>query len=500
MALVIEQQPGYKTLAAGQQVIVVVSEDTGIFTNEQMVRVNVSLNISRLSTGTGTVHTSTYSAIPNGQGVCIFDFGNVIENYVKPQYNGEAFGAWGSGTPYGASAFQLSDYTDTQGYHPIHNIDEYCLAFETNKYVHFEYSCEYLGGDGDPTKVETDPSLAAVTPILYIYNGLLYNTDVLKYPNVSGPDYGYDLAENGYIMDNKGGNGFLTDMPVSVYARKEDYGTMAFFNNLNPTQYSFETKGAPSEGVDYIRFIMYDSTGAVIGTAIDMENRATNGGWSGINPDPANGTFQSTAGAVRYLFAGVYPANLRGWNGAFQTAINNGTLSYYTFQAYNEGEMSQLYTVNLISECRYEPIRLAWVNKHGAWDYYTFMKKSTRTLSTKRTQYQKLDGTWNNSTYNLSINQGGRKSFTTNTTEKIRINTDYIGERDAVWLEQLQTSSEVLIMKDYFGGAGTAVIRRFNEPCTVTSASFVKKTVANDKLIQYTFEIEKAVEIKSQKA
>ena len=44
------------------------------------------------------------------------------------------------------------------------------------------------------------------------------------------------------------------------------------------------------------------------------------------------------------------------------------------------------------------------------------------------------------------------------------------------------------------------MINRFTEPCTLTTSSYTKKTIGNDKLIQYSFEIEKSYPIKSQRA
>ena len=57
------------------------------------------------------------------------------------------------------------------------------------------------------------------------------------------------------------------------------------------------------------------------------------------------------------------------------------------------------------------------------------------------------------------------------------------------------------ILKDFFElVGGLNVINKFNEPCIVTTSTFTKKTVGNDKLIQYTFEVEKSFPIKSQGA
>tara|TARA_Y100000592_G_C5268868_1_gene220873 strand:- start:107 stop:499 length:393 start_codon:yes stop_codon:yes gene_type:complete len=130
------------------------------------------------------------------------------------------------------------------------------------------------------------------------------------------------------------------------------------------------------------------------------------------------------------------------------------------------------------------------------------MKKSVKTLEAKRVDYHKLKGTWNSATYNVAINKGGSKTYKTETTEKITLNTDFVSEEDAVWFEQLFTSNEVMIVKPFFSikVGSTQVINRFTEPVKLITNSFTKKNRVNDKLIQYSFQIEKSYKIKSQGA
>ena len=125
MAFVVKQTPGYLTMAAGQQIIYVISDDTSVMTTELMVKVNAQVQVNRLQSmnPAGTIHSSSYSSTPNSAGVCIFDFGKIIENYVTPQYNGVI-----SDIPSTASSFQGVDYSEDTAYHSIHNIDKYCLA------------------------------------------------------------------------------------------------------------------------------------------------------------------------------------------------------------------------------------------------------------------------------------------------------------------------------------------------------------------------------------
>jgi hypothetical protein len=499
MALVIEQEPAYNTLAAGQKIIYVISEDTGIMLNQQLVKVNAAVGVYRNNNQTDQVHYSTYSSTPNNTGVAMFDFGRVIENYVKPQRNGIL-----STTPSAASEFQTVSYNDRDQYHSLHNIDKFCYSREVVNYVAVTFTIEFLGGDPNNPDAVGENAMIIGGEILYVFNGVVYEDDELTYSSgLNSYDFGLDLddATNKYIM-NDANSKFLTDAPTTLHARVEDYGTVAFFNNLKLNNFSFATTGQPDYGIDKIQYEMFDSSNASLGT-FTVGNRMANGGWSGIWPDGDITTPDARPAQVRYLFHGYAPANLRATKPAFETEITNGALAYYTFyaKAQDGSTCSKTYRVNIIKDCLYESFRLAWLNKYGAWDYYTFNKKSVRTLTSTRTQYHKLDGTWNDSHFNLNTNKGGKKTYKTATTEKIRLNSDYMSDEEAQWIEQLMTSNEILIVKEYFVLSGSKrVINRFTEPVTLTTNTFTKKTRVNDKLVQYSFEIEKSNPIKSQGA
>ena len=128
------------------------------------------------------------------------------------------------------------------------------------------------------------------------------------------------------------------------------------------------------------------------------------------------------------------------------------------------------------------------------WDYYTFTMKSTRSLSTNRTTYTQTSGTWNEGLYKINGFKGGRKNFRVNTTESFSVNTDFINEAEAVWFEELIGSQEVYILngfdKDEVPPYDT-ITNKYVEPVLITSSNYIRKTIANDKLIQYTFEMER---------
>ena len=262
----------------------------------------------------------------------------------------------------------------------------------------------------------------------------------------------------------------------------EDYGTLAFL--------------APNDNLDYIKLTYYNSSGSQIGT-------------ESINKIVANGAYTtfSTEISSRLLYFGCFPANLmRDGSSMFAGLVSAGTIQggSIDIQAFDTSasppRISQQYTINI--NCPdtkgFESIRLCWLNQWGVWDYYTFTKKSVRSISTKGSTYEQLAGTWNEAAYRVDSYKGGKKNFRVNATEKIKMNTDYISEDENEMFEELINSPEVYILEGYQTDAATSALNQYVKPVRLTTSSFTKKTVANDKLIQYTFEVEKSKTLRTQ--
>ena len=195
---------------------------------------------------------------------------------------------------------------------------------------------------------------------------------------------------------------------------------------------------------------------------------------------------------------------MQNWSTVFQALVTAGTIQggYYTVRAEDITAAPSLraYTiqVNCPSGKGYESIRICWLNQWGAWDYYTFTKKSVKSISTKGTTYQQLGGTWNEDVYRLDSYRGGKKSFRVNATEKIKMNTDFVSEDDTVMFEELINSPEVYLLEGYQTDSGFSSLNNYVTPVRLTTSSFTRKTIANDRLMQYTFEIEKSKTLRTQ--
>jgi hypothetical protein len=56
----------------------------------------------------------------------------------------------------------------------------------------------------------------------------------------------------------------------------------------------------------------------------------------------------------------------------------------------------------------------------------------------------------------------------------------------------------VYILKGFGTTSATSLLNQYVTPVRLTTSSYTKKTVANDKLMQYTFEVEKSKTLRTQ--
>ena len=468
MATLIEQKPLYTQLPVGQEVIFVVSNTTilsnPIFTNFRFIADVYISDTTPTAISTSSVPIATFKTTPNNAGVGIFDFKQVVENYVSADN----------------MAFDNSEYkgitTTDDTPHPVHLIDKYSRNKKAARWLTIQFKTQYLDTQFNETEV-----VDLQNSIDYqIFNGYLKYSDILTMgtaPNAN--DFGFDL-DSYKLLDPT--NSFLTNAPATQYANLEDYGTIAFLatnNNLSFIQLKYKNSANVQIGTENI-----DKTGA-------------NGAYTNFSTDISE----------RFLFFGCFPANLmRNGSSIFAGLVSAGTIQggSITVQAFNVGQtstpISKTYTINI--NCPnlkgFESIRLCWLNQWGAWDYYTFTQKSIRSVSTKGSTYEQLAGTWNEAAYRVDSYKGGKKAFRVNATEKITMNTDFVSESENDMFEELINSPEVYILEGYQDDETNSALNQYVKPVRLTTSSFTKKTVANDKLIQYTFEVEKSKTLRTQ--
>jgi hypothetical protein len=480
MALQFAQRPRYETIAAEQEIIFAIKESGSIVEDESKVKFVAKVNVG--SDSAALTEIGVFKTTPNAAEVGIFDFGTILKNYVSPDYTGMSDSLTTS--QYKGTNYSMTDY------HPIHVIDEFCLGHSSTKWFQIDFFIEYLGAAVDyPNMVAIDESLDLSSTVYFLYNGVVYDTDPLDSSNSNNVyKFGYNLYKSGgYISNSLPGvddGGALSDAPKVQYARLTDYGTLPYFSGLNANTQSFA-----AYQIDNVSVTMYGDSGLL--GSFTFTATSSNGGY--------NGSPSTTLSEADIMYIGCFPANFDGAGNPFWTA-NKAACTYYTVRPETSSvPIGELYTIHIICDDArgYEGVRLTWLNKQGTWDYYTFNKKSVRSVSSRRKTYTQLGGTWNESIYKLRGSSGGRKNYKVDSKEKIKVNTDYVNESEAIWFEQLMNSPEVFILNGYQSDSG-GVLRRYVQPVTITTSNYTRKTVANDRLIQYSFEVERTTNLRTQ--
>ena len=171
------------------------------------------------------------------------------------------------------------------------------------------------------------------------------------------------------------------------------------------------------------------------------------------------------------------------------SAAGNAGWAYYTIEGGITVDASlgtaPYYFIRQDGSCKgFKVRRLAWRNSLGAYDYYNFKMKSTQTVEVQRDNFNTMLGTFNQDRYSYNNTQRGKTTRHTTAILKETLNTGWITEQDGNLLEKLIYSTNVEIVENED--------TEFTEGVIITDTSFVKKTVANDKLMQYTINIEYA--------
>ena len=458
MSIAIDQKPLYRVIPIGQQVMFSVSDPVivaSMYKVKFVAEVRVSNNLN-IDPNLPDDLIGTFKTTPNNNGTGIFDLRPILETFVKPDHE-----------PYlGSPLSAVSEYKGVAAAtktFPIHLVDKFSLNNNTIKFFAVRFLIEY---SISPNGQVVTPTNEEDSETFIMFNGVLQYDDIL---DLVDSDYGYDMGDDYYL--NSPTSSFLTTAPTTQYARLEDYGTLPFLNNMQNGTFLLDNI-----------VISYIYPGGALTDTID---------WSSVN----GGNNYQGSSSTRLAYFGAYPGNLQNWSATFANAVSLG-MTHYNVTAIGNvmDSYSQTYTINILcpNERGYDGIRLTWLNKWGGWDYYTFNMKSTKSITTNRTSYTQLGGTWNESAFKISGYKGGKKNFRVNSTEKIKLNTDFVTEEEGVWFEQLINSPEVYVLEGFQSDPTYSSFNNYVQPATITNSSYVRKTKANDKLMQYTIEIEKS--------
>ena len=193
-----------------------------------------------------------------------------------------------------------------------------------------------------------------------------------------------------------------------------------------------------------------------------------------IDPDDAELTNTGNTSKV-YL-----PDNTAG----FVYAMNSGTATRYAVSttATSVSASTITYSIERICSAKYTPIKMRFINKFGMPQDFYFFLKSLESIKTKSETFKRNIFNYSSSNYDVKSHQ--TQTFNKNGKKRLTLNTDYLIEGYNLVIEDIMLSEYVWII------TGNIV-----RPVTVVTSSLTKKTSLNDKLIQYTLEVEEANDI-----
>ncbi len=202
--------------------------------------------------------------------------------------------------------------------------------------------------------------------------------------------------------------------------------------------------------------------------------------WDGVNQDidPDDFELTNTGGSIQLYL----PDNTAGFAWDMNLGNQDKTTIGATDTVKQSASGNYRWVINRICSAKYSPIQMRFVNKNGAPQDHYFFLKNVENVNTKSETFKRNIFSYSTSNYDTkdhqiqTFNKTGKKRFT--------LNTNYMIEAYNAVMEDILLSEYVWI---YFDSKW--------HPVVVVTSSLTKKTNVNDKLIQYTLEVEDANDI-----
>jgi len=340
---------------------------------------------------------------------------------------------------------------------------------------------------------------SSVSSSVTLYSG---NSDVVGEPAKSGSSYyfnldghlnelaalnwnwssgsKYDEEDASDDTDFEHQNGLTAFNTQSVYLG--DYGTISFLNgNL-----AGDPDATNAQNVFAAVYKFYNSAGSQIGSDQFIYNET-------IYNDPATeqwgDVYTSQSEATRLVHFPTGPQNI------VDAGINNVTSSaYYTINFCQQGTDYAPYELGSFGKYRFEigecsgfdPIRFAWKNQYGVWDYFNFTKANNRTATISRQEYTQTFIDYSTTSNSVTYDRGrrGRNNYYNDVTKQRQANSDWLSQTDADNVRELFFSTNVFTQRP--NGEWWPVV--------ITNASITEKTNnLSQKVFQYSANFEYAV-------
>lgn len=409
-----------------------------------------------------SVVIGTFKQLPNSANCAVFRIQDIISDYVQQDETILRLG--------------LYDADDSVDYTKIFGLNK--KAIET---VSVEFGYEKALTVNDAPVQTFEPSLN--TTLKAINGSLRPLTKNSNDSNIAGV-FGLTSASNRFLSVTTSSS----NNKIEQWVSEDQFGALAFLNGDD----------VGSDECNYIHVSYFDAAGGALNAGY-FENNPTNGGVV-----PAAGL----ADEASILYFGAFPLNL-----AFQQIavdlrpLNNLGWDYYEVQAASSttlsgNEASIVYRFNKFCDTRYNqsdsniPSQyfLSWWNEVGGIDNLVCDGASNVTQSIKRSSFRSMGGNAfqasNTVPYSKGSQEGGMTSVGNFTTTSITLNTR---ENNPTNLNNLimslVNSPRVYLYSNSLQQPGLTKSNTWLR-CIVKGAQIGYKTAVNDKISNYTIEVE----------
>jgi len=217
--------------------------------------------------------------------------------------------------------------------------------------------------------------------------------------------------------------------------------------------------------------IWVGASNAVLATSIECTASYENG--STLSATSALTTGSTTSSAqITHLPSSPGEST---WSTYWPTTTN---LSKYKFVAKSGATTLATLNYEVICEQYYTPVRVAYKNRFGQFDWINFYKRHDNTFNTSQRLYEPQLGTWESATLAYDQFQTKAQRYIVDATEVMSCNTTYIEQGYNELMKQLLVSDEIYWTYDQ--------TNNLVKPLTIQTNSLQFKTGVNNKLIQYT--------------
>lgn len=343
----------------------------------------------------------------------------------------------------------------------------------------------------------------------------LFNNNILSEQNgrVAWVQIDYSTSYNSGSTDSGSSDIFQVIEGYSYFDEGANYSysqtILSPTSDQNTYEYNVEMMpiyvGEYGEGLD----IIYSYEDRVIADGGTIESLScANIGWATMRillddgnkydyavPETIVYTGDQAEDRIKLFPSGV--ANLKNWLVAQGSSLDIVNSDWYKIQLLDTfGNIIDERKFIPTCEIKYEPIQLAYISKYGTWNYATFFKRSEETIDVTSQQYRTITGNVQDGAYRYGLHNPMYKKYNTNGKRRLTINSGFVAEEFKEVMEQILLSEYVLVVADSTvtkdGSTYTYTANNGTIAANVSTNSLVKKKSVNDKLIDYTLDLEYA--------